>query len=99
MLKKETIRDFQKLISGNAPFKMMVGPLNSKNNSLEYRKITKIPASHISEDLYFLFITHPKNWKVGENMTWKLYKWNGGDWGEIIEKDEWNIESENCSSF
>lgn len=98
-LLKETIRDFQKLISGNAPFKMMVGPLNPNNDSSEYRKITQVPASYISGNLFFLFITHPENWKKGEEMIWKLYKWNVKDWGEIIAKDKWNIESENRSPF
>ena len=86
-----TIDDFQKLISGCAPYKMMVGPLNTKNDSLKYREITQAPASHISEDLYFLFITHPKKWKIHKEMLWKLYKWNGDDW-DYLEKGEVNIK-------
>jgi|TARA_B100000035_G_C20904356_1_gene510949 hypothetical protein len=91
MLLKETLKDFQKLISGNAPYKMMVGPLNTKNDSLKYREITQVPASHISEDLYFLFITHPENWEIDEEILWKLYKWNGKDWGKVIKENEWKI--------
>ncbi len=91
MYLKETIRDFQKLISGNAPYKMMVGPFNTKDDSSEYREITQAPASHISEDLYFLFITHPENWKIDKEMLWKLYKWNGDDW-DYLEKGEVNIK-------
>ena len=90
----EIAYDFSKLFSGNAPFKMMVGPLREKEDDKgskyfmdEMKKMCNdIPNN---ESWYFLLITHPRTWfdENGERTKnagqWVLYKWNGDDWDEI----------------
>ncbi len=89
--------DFSKLFSGNAPFKMMVGPLREEEDnegSTYFMDKMKKMCNNISDDesWYFLLITHPGNWKKGKDMIWRLYKWNGKDWGKTIKKDKWKID-------
>ena len=96
--------DFSKLFSGNAPFKMMVGPLREKEDdkgSAYFLDKMKKMCNDIpnNESWYFLLITHPGNWKPENKMIWKLYKWNGEDWGDFIKEKEWVIGNENLSSF
>ena len=102
---REIAYDFSKLFSGNAPFKMMVGPIREKENDDEgsnyYMNKLKIMANNIpnDENWCFLLVTHPGNWKEGKEMIWKLYMWNGKVWGKPIATDKWKIENENLSPF
>lgn len=83
------IADFQKLISGCAPYKMMVGPMSTRSKKDEknkYLEITKELAIDVSGTLYFLFITHPRTWydiygkRTEYAGQWLLYKWEKSKW-------------------
>lgn len=94
---REIAYDFSKLFSGNAPFKMMVGPLKEKESDDEgfnyYMDKMKNMAKSIpnNENWYYLLITHPGDWKKGKDMIWRLFKWLGQDWGDPISYDNWSI--------
>jgi len=72
----EIARDFQKLISGNAPYKMMVGPLGRNESEFYLRDMTHL-ARYVTGELYFLFITHPETWD--KQIKWRLHKWGYWD--------------------
>lgn len=88
----DMILDFQKLMSGNAPFKMMIGPLNSRNNSKRYRALAAELAPHVSGKLYFLFISHPSQWEKGKELRWVLFKWYRRKWGKVFAEEKWTIK-------
>ena len=92
----EIAYDFSKLLSGNAPLKMMVGPLRVEEDSegpTYYMDAMKLIAKEIpeDEDWYFLLITHPKNWEKGKEMVWKIFKWEENDWSEMTPGGCWVI--------
>jgi len=70
--------DFSKLIAGNAPNKMMVGPVGKKKSEYylqDMRPLARIINKNI-KSLYFLFIPRPNKWlNQDEQKKWYLKKW------------------------
>jgi len=85
---RETTKDFQKLISSNAPFKMMIIPVG-KNDSRFYRTDMANLANYIDDELWMVSIPHPsKEWLNG-SIKHQLFKWYNNDW----KKDKkWNYK-------
>ena len=82
--------DFSKLIAGNAPYKMMVGPVGKKKSKYYLQDMRPL-AKKITDLLYFLFIPRPNKWlNENESKKWYLHKWYNSDWKKV-KKGEWNF--------
>ncbi|MCF7802706.1 MAG: hypothetical protein K9N46_05560 [Candidatus Marinimicrobia bacterium] len=80
---REISKDFQKLLAGNAPYKMMVGPLRT-NQSQAYREDMKHLARYVTaEALYFLFLPHPDSWATQQPEDWLLFLWEDNEWQKV----------------
>ena len=75
--------DFQKLISGNAPYKMMVGPLGDHESKYYREDMRRLPSYVEAEALYFLFLPHPDSWSTKKPENWLLFQWEDNDWQEV----------------
>jgi len=104
---REIAIDFSKLFAGNADYAMMVGPRGKEKTNYymdEMKKMLMSIDTLNGKILYFLILPHPRDWTDNDHRwrsgnIWYLYKWNGKDWGNIIAKDKWEIESGNRSSL
>ena len=85
---REIAIDFSKLIAGNAPYKMMVGPVGKKKSKYYLQDMRPL-AKKITGLFYFLFIPRPNKW-LNENETkrWYLHNWDNNDWKKVKE-GEW----------
>lgn len=76
--------DFTKLISGSAPFKMMIGSLNPKVDQKYFMNAMKVIAPEIKADeLYYLLLSHPNPWDNVKKVRLFLYQWSNNNWSEI----------------
>ncbi len=80
---RESIKDFSKLVVGKAKYKIMILPNSMKNNEVDnYLKPQSPIAKYIHEELYAVFIPHPRNWgKFTEDVkNIKYYKFSNDNW-------------------
>jgi len=79
---REIVKDFQKLISGIAPFKMMIVPYG-KDDSKYYKTDTTHLAKLVRGELWMVAIQHPsKNW-YGKPVKFELYRWDKDVWLKV----------------
>ena len=82
---RETVKDFSKLFSGNAPYQMMVCPLSSDKDKPEYLldQMKKL-MEYYSNTIYFFLLPHPSEWlKKDLKKLWiecRLNKWSESGW-------------------
>lgn len=72
---REIVKDFQKLISGNAQFKMMIVPYG-KDGSKYFKTDTAHLAKYVNGELWLVAIQHPSaEWYSG-TIKFEIYKWD-----------------------
>lgn len=75
---QHSIEDFNKLVCGNAPIKIMVLPLNVET----YHNKFKLLAHNVQGELYLVYIPHPEAWANEEVDNFKVFKYINNDWKE-----------------
>ena len=76
---REIAKDFQKLISGNAPFKIMAVPYG-KNDSQYYKTDMANLAKYVDGELWLILIRPPSKEWLNDSINFQLFKWDNHDW-------------------
>jgi len=83
---RESIKDFSKLVVGKAKYKIMILPNSMRNNEMDNYLKPLTPIAHcIPEELYAVFIPHPRNWdKLQKDAKIiKYYKFVKDHWSYV----------------
>jgi hypothetical protein len=77
---RESLKDFNKLVIGNAPNKLFIGPNVSSDSNEPYLDVLLSPAKKCQGNVYCALIPHPSKWEDAGCDKILLWKFDGKSW-------------------
>lgn len=77
---RQALIDFNKLVIGNAPNKLFIGPLVSEDRVQPYLNVIKPAAQVCQGTVYTVLVPHPKDWGNKDPKPIQMWEFSDGNW-------------------